>query len=103
MMQYTSLVIGQGLPIEDVKMMARGHTTRELPRAFTDMVFEVRLEGTPSQEQVETLARDASAHCFVENTLGKAIPVTTIVFLNGTKVFSFTRSPVAVAGSPDSG
>jgi uncharacterized OsmC-like protein len=92
-MQYTSLVIGKELSIGDIKMMVRGHTTREIPRAFTDMIFEVRLEGAATQEQVETLARDASARCFVENTLGKAIPIMTEVYMNGKKALTLVRSP----------
>lgn len=92
-MQYTSLVIGKDLPIDSIKMMVRGHTTRDLPRAFTDMIFEVRLEGSATPDQLEILAGEASERCFVENTLGKAIPVTTDVFLNGKKVLSRTKAP----------
>lgn len=65
-MQYTSLVMEKELPVDNIKIMVRAHTIREKPRAFTDMVFEIRLEGPVSVEQVETLARDASANCFVE-------------------------------------
>jgi uncharacterized OsmC-like protein len=92
-MQYASLAIAQELPIENMKIMVRGHMQRDLPRAFTDMIFEVRLEGGASTEQVANLARDASVRCFVENTLGKAIPITTEVYLNKEKVLTLNRSP----------
>jgi uncharacterized OsmC-like protein len=63
------------------------------------MIFEVRLEGTVSADQVQVLAREASARCFVENTLGKVIPITTDVYLNDSKLVTLTRSP----GSPPVG
>ncbi len=91
-MQYTSLVIAKELPIDDIKMMVRGHHSQEL-RAFKDMIFEVSLEGAASEDQAETLARDASARCFVENTLAKAISVTTHVNLNGKKLVTLARGP----------
>ena len=34
-----------------------------------DMIFEVRMDGSASVEQVTALAKEASANCFVENTL----------------------------------
>ena len=83
------------LPIENVRMMVRAHTIRKKPRAFTDMIFEVRLDGAASLEQVDTLAKEASANCFVENTLAQAIPLTTEVFLNGEKALTLKRTPPA--------
>lgn len=94
-MQYTSLVIERNLPIENMKLMVRAHHHREL-RSFTDMIFEVRLEGAVSADQVQVLARDASSRCFVENTLGKVIPITTDVYLSGSKLLTLTRNPDAV-------
>jgi uncharacterized OsmC-like protein len=78
-------------------MMVRAHTIRKKPRAFTDMIFEVRMDGAASEEQVNTLAREASANCFVENTLAKAIPLTTEVFLNEKKVLTLKRTPEPAA------
>jgi uncharacterized OsmC-like protein len=92
-MQYTSLVMEKELPIENVKMMVRAHTIREKPRAFTDMIFEVRMDGSASAEQVNALAKEASANCFVENTLARAIPLTTEVFLNEEKILTLKRVP----------
>ncbi len=43
--------------------------------------------------EVKTLAQEASANCFVENTLAKAIPLTTEVFLNGEKALTLKRIP----------
>jgi hypothetical protein len=49
------------LPIENVKRMVRTHIIREKPRAFTDMIFEVRMDGSASVEQVNALAKEASS------------------------------------------
>jgi uncharacterized OsmC-like protein len=87
----------KGLAIENIRMMVRAHTIRKKPRAFTDMIFEVRMDGAASEEQVNTLAREASANCFVENTLAKAIPLTTEVFLNEKKVLTLKRTPEPAA------
>ncbi len=92
-MQYASVAIAEELPVESMKMMVRGHNQRALPRSFTDLIFEVRLEGNLSSEQLEGLARDASDQCFVENTLAKSIPVTTDVYLNGKKSLTLTKGP----------
>jgi uncharacterized OsmC-like protein len=101
-MQYTSLVMEKELPIENIKMMVRAHTIRQKPRAFTDMIFEVRLAGSASTEQVKVLAKDASANCFVENTLARAIPLTTEVFLNDSKIVTLKRAPEDAAGESNS-
>jgi uncharacterized OsmC-like protein len=92
-MQYASLAMEKELPIENIRLMVRAHTIREKPRAFTDMIFEVRIDGRASVEQIQNLAQDASANCFVENTLAKAIPLTTVVFLNDERTVTSTRNP----------
>ena len=58
-----------------------------------DMIFEVRMDGSASVEQVTALAKEASANCFVENTLAKAIPLRTEVFLNEKKTLTLKRDP----------
>ena len=91
-MQYTSLVIGKDIPIDNMKVTTRAHHSQE-SRSFKDMIFQVYLEGSCSEEQAQNLAREASARCFVENTLNKSIPVTTELHLNGKKILTSTRGP----------
>ncbi len=83
----------QELPIETLKMTARGHISITPPRVFTDIILQVSVEGTVSEADLEALAREASRGCFAENTLMKAIPVTTEIRLNGRKVFNWTNGP----------
>jgi uncharacterized OsmC-like protein len=91
-MQYMNVLNEQPLPIESMKVLARAHNDRGA-RIFTDMVFQVSLTGPISPSDAEGLARAASKRCFVENTLEKAIPLTTEVELNGKPVVTLTRTP----------
>jgi uncharacterized OsmC-like protein len=91
MMQYANILKEKPMPVEDIKMLARAHNDREA-RVFTDMIYQVELTGTISEADAECLARAASERCFVENTIAKALPITTEVSLNGKRVVSFTRN-----------
>jgi uncharacterized OsmC-like protein len=91
-MQYVNVLQERPLPLEGLKVMARAHNDRQA-RIFTDMTFHVRLTGPISRADAEALARAASQRCFVENTLEKAIPLTTEVELNGEKIVTLSRTP----------
>jgi len=91
MMQYANVLKEKPMPVESIKMLARAHNDREA-RVFKDMIYEVNLTGPISTADAETLARAASDRCFVENTIAKAIPITTEVHLNGQKVLTLTRN-----------
>ena len=93
----------QELPIESLKMIVRAHISQELPSAFRDIIFQVYLEGPVPEAQLEGLAREASRHCFVENTLEKAIPITTEVHVNGRKALTLNRGPQAGNRGPQAG
>ena len=90
MMQYANVLKEKPMPVQSIKMLARAHNDREA-RVFKDMIYEVNLTGDLSAAAAEVLARAASERCFVENTMAKAIPITTEVHLNGKKVVTFTR------------
>ena len=92
-MQFASLAISRELPIDSFKMVVRSHFQQDRPRYFRDMIFQIYLEGSPTLEQLEALAPDASSYCFAENTLGRGIPVTTEVYLNGKKVLESVKQP----------
>jgi uncharacterized OsmC-like protein len=53
----------------------------------------VSLTSSISIEEAKALAEAASHRCYVENTLGLAIPITTEVELNGQPVVTLTRNP----------
>jgi uncharacterized OsmC-like protein len=91
MMQYANVLKEKPFPVESIKMMARAHHDREA-RVFTDIVYHIHLTGPISPTDAEVLARAASERCFVENTIARAMPITTEVHLNGEKVLTFRRS-----------
>jgi putative redox protein len=91
-MQYVNVLQERPLPLEGLSVVARAHNDREA-RVFTDMVFHVNLTGPISPGDAEALARAASKRCFAENTLDKAIPLTTEVELNGDPVVTLERRP----------
>ena len=93
LMQYVSLAIAQDLPIQTLSMIVRAHILRQVPCHFRDIVYDIFIVGSVSQEEVEQLAEEASHHCFVDNTLPKAIPVETIIHLNGKDVLRRRRGP----------
>ncbi len=92
-MQYINVIRDEGITgVDNIKMLARAHNDRQA-HIFTDMIFQVSLTGSISKERAETLARAASDRCYVENTLVKAIPLTTEVELNGEKIATLSRHP----------
>jgi uncharacterized OsmC-like protein len=92
-MQYVNVIRDENIAgVEGIKMLARAHNDREA-KIFTDMIFQVSLTGSITPERAEALARAASARCYVENTLVKAIPLTTELELNGRRVATLSRTP----------
>jgi uncharacterized OsmC-like protein len=91
-MQYVNVLQERPVPLEGISVLVRAHNDREA-RVFTDMVFQVSLTGPISPGDAEELARAASKRCFVENTLEKAIPLTTEVELNGDPLVTLSRNP----------
>ena len=91
MMQYANVLKEKPMLVDSIKMVARAHNDRDA-RVFTDMIYQVDLAGSISEADAERLARAASERCFVENTIAKALPITTEVSLNGKKVVAFTRN-----------
>jgi uncharacterized OsmC-like protein len=91
-MQYVNVLKERLLPVESIRMLARAHNDRQA-KIFTDMIFQVSLTGPITPADAEALARAASDRCYVENTLARAIPLTTEVELNGERVATLSRRP----------
>lgn len=62
-------------------------------REFTDFTYDVRLTGSEEIQTLEKLVVEGENRCYVHQTLKKAIPLTTNLFLNGTQVLSHTVGP----------
>jgi uncharacterized OsmC-like protein len=94
LMQWAKLAAIEDLKIENLAGIARGHTDRRIDGYFTDFVFDIRMDGTESEERIREVARESERYCFVHNTLKRAVPVTTNVTLNGKLVYTSAMGPV---------
>ncbi|MHB8566334.1 MAG: OsmC-related (seleno)protein [Nitrososphaerales archaeon] len=91
--QFARSIMIRDLKVDDLEMTARAHYDMAKTRDFTDFIYDVHLSGKESKENVLELLYEAERRCFVHQTLKKAIPLTTNVFLNGVQVVSHTLGP----------
>ena len=91
--QFARTVIIRDLNVDTLEMTARAHYDMAKTRDFSDFIYDVRLTGKESKENVTELLYEAESRCFVHNTLKKAIPLTSNVYLNGELITSHTIGP----------
>lgn len=91
--QYARLAIAEDMSIDTLALSAIGHIDRSLEGAFTDIIFEVRINSEEPSERIVDLASKAEKHCFVSNTLRKAIPMKTKIYNNTALLYTFESSP----------
>ena len=85
--------ISNNYKIDTLKIIARAHCDRGELREFTDMIFDIKLTGTESNENVVALMHAAESRCFIHQTFKKAIPVTTRMHLNDVRIAESTVGP----------
>lgn len=90
--QMTKVCIIKNLRVDGIEITARGHVDRT-KRKFTDFVYDVRLTGSETKENITELLYKAEEMCFVHQTLKDAIPVTSNVSSNGLAVATHTLGP----------
>jgi uncharacterized OsmC-like protein len=81
------------LKLDTMEITARGHYDRGPARTFTDFIYDVRLTGEETIENVTKLMYEAEERCFVHQTLKKALSLTSNMFLNGAQVATHTLGP----------
>lgn len=91
--QYARLAIAHDIAIDALALSVIGHIDRSLDGAFTDIIFEVRTSSKEPKERIVGLALEAEKHCFVSNTLKKAIPTSTKVYNNAELLHTFESRP----------
>jgi len=91
--QFARTIIIRDLKIDSLEMTARAHYDMAKNREFLDFIYDVRLIGSETRENVSELMHEAERRCFVHQTLKKALPLTTNVYLNGERVVSHTLGP----------
>ena len=93
MTQYARISIIEKMDVDSVMMKVRGHIDRSIEGAFEDVIYEIRVTGKDSPEKAKELARRAEAHCYVHNTLKKAVKITARVSLNGRHLITLQHTP----------
>ena len=91
--QFARVIMIRDLKIDDLEITARAHYDMAKTRDFIDFIYDVRLKGSETDENVKGLLLEAEKRCFTHKTLGKAIPMTSNVSLNGALVTSHTIGP----------
>lgn len=82
MTQYAKLAIAKDVPLKSMKAVARGHFDRRVGGAFTDMIYEITIESSASEEAIREIAREAESMCYAHSTLKKAVRMKTKLMLN---------------------
>lgn len=94
--QLVKVAIVEDLKLDNMEVTARGHYNLHTGGGiyeFTDIVYDVKMDGSESKESLEELLKKGEDRCFVHNTLKKAIPLTTNISLNGKPLLSHTVGP----------
>ncbi len=86
LMHCARLAMVNGLEIDALSATVLGRFNRRLGGGFTEIVFDLRVEGRESVDEVVNLAKTAQQLCYAHNTLSKAAKVTTNVFVNGERI-----------------
>ena len=82
--QYLTDAIFRGVKLENLELTARGHFDRRMGGAFTEIIYDLKLTSSSSEDEVLRLSAEAEDMCYAHNTLKKAgVKMTTNLFLNG--------------------
>lgn len=85
---YMLCAIADDLRIDGLSLTARGRFNRRLTGgAFTEVVYDVKIESREERDAILRLAERAEEMCYAHNTLANAgVGLTQAVHLNGERV-----------------
>ena len=82
--QYLTDAVFRGVKLDDISLVARGHFDRRMGGSFTEVIYDIKITSTSSEEKILSLAREAEEMCYAHNTLKKAgVRMVTNITLNG--------------------
>jgi uncharacterized OsmC-like protein len=90
--QIARSTIINGYEIDSMEVTARGHF-RRTTREFTEVIYDIRLTGSESNDRTIELLHDAESRCFVHQTLKKSLPLISNLSMNGTLLVTSTVGP----------
>lgn len=72
----------------------RGGRLPDVPnRGFDEIRYEIRIESPDTPDRIKALVEEAERHCYVLNTLRRAVKIRARVTLNGTLLEELEGSP----------
>lgn len=93
--QWAALIISEGLKVDTLNATVTGQIDRRVEGLFRSLTFDIMLTGSESVERIrgasgdaEGLCRTAEGLCYVHNTLRRAVPIHTNVYMNGNLIYS---------------
>jgi uncharacterized OsmC-like protein len=85
-MQYIKLAILKNVNLTSLAITVRGHYSRKMGGAFSEIIYVVRVESEENNSIIAELAEEAEKLCFVHQTLKNAVKLITNVYLNGHRI-----------------
>lgn len=92
-MQYARIIIIEKMDVDSVEMTLRGHFDRRISGSFDYLIYEIRLSGKDTPQKIKELAEKAEEHCYVHNTLKKAVKITSKISLNDRPLTTLQHNP----------
>ena len=84
--QFIRLTIASDIDLAFTHMTASGDFSRDVGGSFSGFTHEVFANGSASQDEIDTLTNTAGNYCYAFTTMRLAVPMTTILQVNGSKV-----------------
>ncbi len=84
--QFIRLTIASDIDLVFAGMTASGDFSRDVGGSFSSFTHEVFANGSASQDEINTLTNTAGDYCYAFATMRKAVPMTTILQVNGSEV-----------------
>lgn len=84
--QFIRLTIASDIDLAFTGMTASGDFSRDVGGSFSGFTHEVFANGSATQDEMNMLADTAGDYCYAVSTMRKAVPMTTILQVNGSEV-----------------
>lgn len=84
--QYIRLAVAWDLDLAFTGATVKGGFSRDVGGSFESFTQEILADGSASKDDIRRLTDSAGDYCYTHATLRQAVPMTTILQLNGTEV-----------------
>jgi len=91
--QYIRLAVAWDLDLDFTGATVKGGFSRDVGGSFESFTQEILADGSASKDDIRKLTDSAGDYCYTHATLRQAVPMTTILQLNGTEVARIETRP----------